>query len=112
MINLIADNIDKTFLKLLDIRNENNISQAMLDELSKNTKTKLKAPKQDKKFDLEEIYFPAPLRRLRGDFEICDIDNNKFEKSFKYTQLQKLCSNNVMEVQTIPPTAKAVGTIV
>ena len=26
-------------------------------------------------------------RRLRGDFEICDIDNKKFEKSFKYSDL-------------------------
>jgi len=50
-------------------------------------------------------------RRLRGDFEICDIDNNKFEKSFKYTTLNKLSSTNVMGVEAIPPTLKSVGSL-
>ena len=42
-------------------------------------------------------------RRMRGYFEMCDIDKNKFEKSFKYTQLQKLCSSNIMGVSLNSP---------
>jgi len=49
-------------------------------------------------------------RRLRGTFVISDIEG-KNPREVKYTMLQKLCSNNVMEVQAIPPTAKAVGTL-
>ncbi len=48
-------------------------------------------------------------RRLRGTFVISDIEG-KNPIEVKYTLLQKICSNNVMEVQAIPPTAKAVDT--
>ncbi len=48
-------------------------------------------------------------RRLRGDFEICDIDNNKFEKSFKYSDL------NIIQYArgevSIPHTVKTVCTL-
>jgi len=50
-------------------------------------------------------------RRTRGNFDICDINKKNINHSINYTKLQKLSSNNVMEVQAIPPTAKAVGTL-
>lgn len=48
-------------------------------------------------------------RRTSGFFDVCDIDGNNISHSIKYTNLQRLCSNNVMEVIASPPTAKAVG---
>jgi hypothetical protein len=48
-------------------------------------------------------------RRSSGFFDVCDIDENNISHSVKYTNLQKLCSNNVMETIVSPPTAKAVG---
>ena len=49
-------------------------------------------------------------RRLRGMFVVSDIQGRN-TKEIQYTQLQKLCSTNIMEVEAIPPTAKAVGTL-
>lgn len=48
-------------------------------------------------------------RRSSGYFNICDIDGNSISQSVKYTRLQRLCSTNVMGVEAVPPTAKAVG---
>lgn len=48
-------------------------------------------------------------KRSSGFFDVCDIDENNISHSVKYTQLQKICSNNVMEVSVSPPTAEAVG---
>ena len=48
-------------------------------------------------------------KRSSGYFDVCDIDGNNISHSVKYTQLQRLCSNNVMEVIASPPPAKAVG---
>jgi len=48
-------------------------------------------------------------RRSSGFFDVCDIDKNNISHSVKYTKIQRLCSNNIMEVEAIPPTAKAVG---
>lgn len=45
-------------------------------------------------------------RRSSGFFDICDIDRNSISHSVKYTKLQRLCSNNVIEVEAIPPTPK------
>lgn len=48
-------------------------------------------------------------RRRSGFFDVCDIDGNNISHSVKYTQLQRLCSNNVMEVIASPPTTKVMG---
>ena len=48
-------------------------------------------------------------KRSSGFFDVCDIDGNNISHSVKYAKLQKLCSNNVMEVSVSPPTAEAVG---
>ena len=48
-------------------------------------------------------------KRSSGYFDVCDIDGNNISHSVKYTQLQRLCSNNVMEVIASPPTDKSVG---
>ena len=48
-------------------------------------------------------------KRSSGYFDVCDIDGNNISHSVKYTQLQRLCSNNVMEVEAIPPNTKALG---
>lgn len=48
-------------------------------------------------------------RRSSGFFDICDIDGNNISHSVKYTNLQRLCSNNVMEVSISPPTSKDIG---
>ena len=37
-------------------------------------------------------------KRSSGYFDICDIDSNNISHSIKYTKLQRLCSNNVLEV--------------
>lgn len=42
-------------------------------------------------------------KRRSGYFDVCDIDGNNISHSIKYTNLQRLCSNNVMEVQAISP---------
>jgi len=47
-------------------------------------------------------------KRSSGFFDVCGIDKNNISHSIKYTKLKRLCSNNVMEVQAVPPTAKAV----
>jgi len=47
-------------------------------------------------------------RRLRGMFVVSDIQGRN-TKEIQYTQLQKLCSNNVMEVSISPPTTKVMG---
>jgi len=48
-------------------------------------------------------------RRSSGYFDICDIDSVNINHSIKYTKLQRLCSNNIMEVKAVPPTNKFVG---
>lgn len=48
-------------------------------------------------------------KRSSGFFDVCDIDGNNISHSVKYTKLQKLCSNNVMEVSVSPPTSKDMG---
>ena len=48
-------------------------------------------------------------KRSSGFFDVCDIGGNNISHSIKYTKLQRLCSNNVMEVNAIPPTSKDVG---
>jgi hypothetical protein len=45
-------------------------------------------------------------RRSSGFFDICDIDGNNISHSVKYTKLQKLYSNSIMEVEAIPPCLK------
>lgn len=48
-------------------------------------------------------------RRTSGYFDVCDIDRNNISHSVKYTNLQRLCSNNIMEVMASPPTIEIVG---
>ena len=48
-------------------------------------------------------------RRSSGFFDVCDIDGNNISHSVKYTNLQRLCGNNVMEVSVSPPTTKVMG---
>ena len=48
-------------------------------------------------------------RRTSGFFDICDIEGNSISHSVKYTNLKRLCSNNVMEANISPPTSKEVG---
>lgn len=48
-------------------------------------------------------------KRSSGFFDVCDIDGNSISHSVKYTNLQRLCSNNLMEVIASPPTNKFVG---
>jgi len=48
-------------------------------------------------------------RRSSGFFDVCDIDGNNISHSIKYTKLQRLCGNNVMEVSVSPPTTKVMG---
>lgn len=45
-------------------------------------------------------------KRSSGYFDVCDIDGNNISHSVKYTNLQRLCSNNIMEVIASPPTTK------
>jgi hypothetical protein len=48
-------------------------------------------------------------KRSCGFFDVCDIDGKNISHSIKHTKLQRLNSNNVMEVNAIPPTNKLVG---
>lgn len=48
-------------------------------------------------------------KRSSGFFDVCDIDGNNISHSIKYTALQRLSGNNIMEVSVSPPTAKAMG---
>lgn len=48
-------------------------------------------------------------KRSSGFFDVCDIDGNNISHSIKYTNLQRLCSNNVMEVSVSPPSTKVLG---
>jgi len=48
-------------------------------------------------------------KRSSGYFDVCDIDRNNISHSIKYTNLQRLCGNNVMEVSVSPPTSKDMG---
>jgi len=48
-------------------------------------------------------------RRSSGFFDVCDIDGNNISHSIKYTNLQRLCGNNVMEASVSPPTTKVMG---
>ncbi len=48
-------------------------------------------------------------RRTSGFFDICDIDGNNISHSTKYTNLQRLCSTNVMEVIVSLPMAKVMS---
>tara|TARA_Y100000310_G_C20695061_1_gene825077 strand:+ start:854 stop:2101 length:1248 start_codon:yes stop_codon:yes gene_type:complete len=48
-------------------------------------------------------------KRSSGFFDVCDIDGNNVSHSVKYTKLQRLYSNNVMEVIASPPTTKVMG---
>jgi hypothetical protein len=48
-------------------------------------------------------------KRSSGFFDVCDIDGNNINHSIKYTKLQKLCSNNIMEVIASPPNNKLLG---
>ena len=48
-------------------------------------------------------------RRSSGFFDVCDINNDNITHSIKYTNLQRLCSNNIMEVSISPPTTKVMG---
>ena len=48
-------------------------------------------------------------KRSSGYFDVCDIDGNSISHSIKYTNLQRLCSNNIMEVEAIPPNSKELG---
>lgn len=48
-------------------------------------------------------------RRTSGYFDVCDIDGKNISHSIKYTNLQRLCSNNIMEVIASPPTFENVG---
>ena len=48
-------------------------------------------------------------KRSSGFFDVCDIDGNNISHSIKYTNLQRLCGNNIMEVSVSPPTTKVMG---
>lgn len=48
-------------------------------------------------------------RRSSGFFDICDINGSNISHSVKYTKLQRLCSNNIMEVIASPPTLESAG---
>ena len=48
-------------------------------------------------------------KRSSGFFDVCDINRNNISHSIKYTNLQRLCSNNIMEVSVSPPTTKVMG---
>lgn len=48
-------------------------------------------------------------KRSSGYFDVCGIDNNTISHSIKYTNLQRLYSKNIMEVEAIPPTLKSMG---
>jgi hypothetical protein len=48
-------------------------------------------------------------KRSSGFFDVCDINGNNISHSVKYTHLQRLCGNNVMEVSVSPPTSKDMG---
>lgn len=48
-------------------------------------------------------------KRSSGYFDICDIEGNNISHSVKYTNLQRLCSNNIMEAIASHPTDKSVG---
>ena len=48
-------------------------------------------------------------KRSSGFFDVCNIDGNNISHSVKYTNLQRLCSTNVMEVSVFPPTSKDMG---
>ncbi len=48
-------------------------------------------------------------RRSSGFFDVCDIDGNNISHSVKYTNLQRLCSNNIMEASISPPTTEVMG---
>lgn len=48
-------------------------------------------------------------KRSSGFFDVCDIDGNNISHSIKYTKIQRLCSNNIMEVSVSPPTSKDMG---
>ena len=46
---------------------------------------------------------------IQNKDDVCDIDGNNISHSIKYTNLQRLCGNNVMEVSVSPPTSKDMG---
>lgn len=48
-------------------------------------------------------------KRSSGFFDVCDIDGNNISHSVKYTHLQRLCGNNVIEVSVSPPMSKDMG---
>lgn len=48
-------------------------------------------------------------RRSSGFFDVCDIYGNNISHSIKYSKLQRLCSNNVMEVSVFLPTTEVMG---
>ncbi len=41
-------------------------------------------------------------RRSSGFFDVCDIDRNNISHNIKYTNLRRLCSNNIMEAKVFP----------
>lgn len=47
-------------------------------------------------------------KRSSGFFDVCDIDGNNLSHSVKYTNLQRLYSNNIME-NVSPPKPKGMG---
>ena len=48
-------------------------------------------------------------KRSSGFFDVCDIDGNNISHSVKYTELQRLCSTNIMEIIASPPSNKLLG---
>lgn len=85
-------------------------------QLSKGTRSEIKLPNTElfgfRQWDKVKINNQIGFikgRRSSGYFDVCDIDGANISHSIKYTQLQRLCSNNVMEVIASPPTAKAMG---
>ncbi len=48
-------------------------------------------------------------RRSSGHFDVCGIDGNNISHSVKYTKLQRLCSNNIIEGIASPPTPEGMG---
>jgi len=48
-------------------------------------------------------------KRSSGFFDVCNIYGNNISHSIKYTNLQRLCSNNTMEVSISPPNPEGMG---
>lgn len=102
------EHIDRIFKRVCIPRGRYQLSKGVRSEVML-PKEKIFGFKQWDKIKVDGKIGFIKGRRNSGYFDVCDIEGNNISHSVKYTNLQRLCSNNIMEVSVSPPTAKAVG---